>query len=160
MPSDLAPPNLSTRFFAASHETLIWARKTEKAKHKFNYKLMKNEDWPKDPIKRDGKQMRSVWGISAPPPSEKKFGKHATQKPTDLLKRVVLSSTDEGDLILDPFTGSSTTGLVTYAYDREFIGIDNSREYLDRSILRFNDLKKTIEKKKAIERSRRIEDYS
>jgi len=154
-----APPNLSTRFFAASHETLIWARKTEKAKHKFNYKLMKNEDWPKDPIKRDGKQMRSVWGISAPPISEKKYGKHPTQKPMELLKRVVLSSTDKGDLILDPFTGSSTTGLVGYAYDRKFVGIDNNQGYLDLSIKRFNDLKVDLKKKKAIERSKRIEDY-
>jgi site-specific DNA-methyltransferase (adenine-specific) len=154
-----APPNLSTRFFAASHETLIWARKNEKAKHKFNYKLMKNEDWPKDPIKRVGKQMRSVWGISAPLSSEKKYGKHPTQKPMELLKRVVLSSTDKGDLILDPFAGSSTTGLVAYAYDRKFIGIDNNQGYLDLSIRRFNDLKIDLKRKKAIERSKRIEDY-
>ena len=154
-----APPNLSTRYFAASHETLLWARKSEKAKHKFNYQLMKNGNWPKDPIKRHGKQMRSVWGISAPAPSEKKFRKHPTQKPIELLKRVVLSSTDNGDLILDPFTGSSTTGLVAYTYDREFIGIDNNQDYLDLSIKRFNELKKNLEKKRAIEKSRRIEDY-
>jgi len=154
-----APPNLSTRFFAASHETLIWARKSEKAKHKFNYQVMKNGTWPKDIIKRHGKQMRSVWGISAPAPSEKKYGKHPTQKPMELLKRVVLSSTDKGDLILDPFTGSSTTGLVSYSYGREFIGIDSNQEYLDLSIKRFSDLKVDLKKKRAIERSRRIEDY-
>jgi len=154
-----APPNLSTRFFAASHETLIWARKSEKAKHKFNYQFMKNSAWPKDTIKRHGKQMRSVWGISAPAPSEKKYGKHPTQKPMELLRRVVLSSTDKGDLILDPFTGSSTTGLVSYSYGREFIGIDSNQEYLDLSIKRFSDLKVDLKKKRAIERSRRIEDY-
>ena len=58
-----------------------------------------------------------------------------------------MASTNEGDLILDPFTGSSTTGLAAYSYGRKFIGIDKEKEYLDLSIQRFEDLKKDIEKK-------------
>lgn len=135
-----AAPNLSTRFFTASHETLIWARKGEKTKHTFNYKLMRNGKWPEDAFKKPDKQMRSVWSINTPKPAEKKYGKHPTQKPFDLLKRVVLASTNKGDLILDPFTGSSTTGLAAYAYDRKFIGIDTEKKYLDLSIKRFENL--------------------
>lgn len=143
-----ASPNLSGRYFTASHETLLWARKSAKAKHKFNYKLMKNGDWPRDSLKKPEKQMRSVWSIPTPKPIEKKFGKHPTQKPIDLLKRVILSSSDEGDLILDPFTGSSTTGLAAYLYNRRFIGIDSEQEYLDLSIKRFEELQNNLKKKK------------
>lgn len=144
-----ASPNLSCRFFTASHETLIWARKDKKAKHIFNYALMKNGDWNGDFLKKPATQMRSVWAIGTPKPIEKIFGKHPTQKPGDLLKRIVLASTNKGDMILDPFTGSSTTGLMTYLLGRRFIGIDLEREYLDLSIKRFQMLKKNIEKKYA-----------
>jgi len=98
-------------------------------------------------LKKPGKQMRSVWAIGTPKAFEKKFGKHPTQKPIDLLKRVVLASTKEKDLILDPFTGSSTTGLVAYLYGRRFVGIDTEKKYLDLSIKRFEYLKKNIERK-------------
>lgn len=155
-----APPNLSTRFFTASHETLIWARKSEKGKHKFNYKDMKDGDWREDQLKKPRMQMRSVWGISAPKPSEKKFGKHPTQKPLELLRRVILASTDEGDLVLDPFTGSSTTGLVAYAYGRRFIGIDSNKEYLDLSVKRFEDMKKDPRKVGTSKKGESIEAYS
>jgi len=143
-----ASPNLSCRYFTASHETLIWARKDPKGKHTFNYERMKNGNWHKEDIlKKPGKQMRSVWAIGTPKAFEKKFGKHPTQKPIDLLKRVVLASTKEKDLILDPFTGSSTTGLVAYLYGRRFVGIDTEKKYLDLSIKRFEYLKKNIERK-------------
>lgn len=139
-------PNLSGRYFTASHETLIWARKEEKAKHKFNYKLMKEGHWPEDSFKKPGKQMRSVWSIddpvwsiNTPKPDEKKFGKHPTQKPIELLRRIVQASTDENDWILDPFTGSSTTGIAAAEFGRKFIGIDMEQEYLDLSIKRYND---------------------
>jgi site-specific DNA-methyltransferase (adenine-specific) len=137
-----ASPNLSCRFFTASHETLIWARKEKKAKHKFNYDLMKNGEWTEDFIKKPNKQMRSVWSINTPRPGEKKFGKHPTQKPVDLLVRIILASTDRGDLVLDPFTGSSTTGLAAFLNDRKFIGIDSEKKYLDLSVKRLKDLKK------------------
>ena len=145
-----ASPNLSCRFFTASHETLIWARKDLinektkkqiKSKHKFNYDLMKNGKWPEDFIKKPNLQMRSVWSMGTPKPSEKKFGKHPTQKPIDLLVRIVLASTDKNDIILDPFAGSSTTGLASFLNDRKFIGIDLEKKYLDLSIRRFKDLK-------------------
>jgi len=142
-----ASPNLSCRFFTASHETLIWARKEKGGKHTFNYRSMKDGNWPEDQLKKFGLQMRSVWSINTPKPIEKRFGKHPTQKPIDLLKRIVLASTRKGDLILDPFAGSSTTGLAAYLYGRSFIGIDTEKEYLDLSIKRFEELAKNMANK-------------
>jgi len=142
-----ASPNLSCRFFTASHETLIWARKDRKSKHTFNYEVMKDNRWPEDQLKKEGMQMRSVWSIDTPKPVEKKFGKHPTQKPYNLLKRIVLASTNKGDLILDPFTGSSTTGIAAYIAGRSFIGIDNEKQYLELSIKRFNELEKNLKNK-------------
>ncbi len=136
-----ASPNLSCRFFTASHETLLWARKDKKASHVFNYDLMKNGDWPEDQIKKQNLQMRSVWSINTPKKEEKFFGKHPTQKPLDLLNRIVLASTNKNDVILDPFTGSSTTGIAAVKNGRKFIGIDLDKKYLDLSIKRFNQLK-------------------
>ncbi len=134
-----AAPNLSGRFFTASHETLIWARKDKEAKHTFNYKITKEGYFPEDFLKSPGKQMRSVWSIGQLKQDEKKFGKHPTQKPFDLLRRIILSTTNEGDLILDPFTGSSTTGLAAISLNRRFIGIDKNKKYLDLSIKRLQD---------------------
>jgi len=143
-----ASPNLSCRYFTASHETLIWARKSKEGKHYFNYEYMKEGDWEDDFLKKSNKQMRSVWAIGSPKKIEKKFGKHPTQKPMELLKRVVLASTKKGDLVLDPFTGSSTTGLAAHLYERRFIGIDTENDYLDLSIKRFEELEKNIKSKK------------
>jgi len=142
-----AAPNLSCRYFTASHETLLWARKDKNAKHIFNYEKIKNGNWPEDFLKKPDKQMRSVWAIGTPKPIEKKFGKHPTQKPVDLLKRVVLASTNKGDLVLDPFTGSSTTGIASYLYGRKFIGIDTEKKYLDLSIKRFEELAHNLKNK-------------
>lgn len=140
-----ASPNLSCRFFTASHETIIWARKDKKAKHIFNYDLMKNGTWPEDALKKPGLQMRSVWSMGTPKPAEKKFGKHPTQKPIDLLKRIILASTNEGDIILDPFTGSSTTGIVANAFKRKFIGIDLEEKYLKLSIKRREEMERLMD---------------
>lgn len=142
-----ASPNLSGRYFTASHETLIWARKDPKGKHTFNYQLMKNGNWREDFLKKPEKQMRSVWVIGTPQREEKVFGKHPTQKPIELLKRVVLASTKEGDIILDPFTGSSTTGVVAILNDRKFIGIDTEKKYLDLSIKRLEAAMKELSSK-------------
>jgi site-specific DNA-methyltransferase (adenine-specific) len=138
-----AAPNLSCRFFTASHETLIWARKDPKGKHKFNYDAMKNGDWNGDFLKKPNMQMRSVWAIGTPKPEEKKFGKHPTQKPHELLRRIVLASTNKGDIVLDPFAGSSTTGIAAHLSGRKFIGIDTEKKFLDLSIKRFEDTIKT-----------------
>lgn len=133
-----ASPNLSGRYFTASHETLLWARKDPKAKHTFNYQDMKNGLWHEsDFIKKDGKQMRSVWAIGTPKPDEKIFGKHPTQKPMALLERIVLAATNKEDIILDPFAGSSTTGIAAVRNGRKFIGIDLEKEYIDLSIKRY-----------------------
>lgn len=143
-----AAPNLSCRFFTASHETLIWARKSKNAKHVFNYEDMKNKSWPEDFFKNEGKQMRSVWHIpetedvwpiGTPKPDEKTFGKHPTQKPVGLLNRIVLASTNRDAVVLDPFTGSSTTGIAAVNGGRKFIGMDIERKFLDLSIQRFKE---------------------
>ncbi len=137
-----ASPNLSCRFFTASHETIIWARKDKKAKHIFNYDLMKDGNWPEDKLKKPNLQMRSVWSLGTPKPEEKKYGKHPTQKPLDLLNRIVLASTNKGDVIFDPFAGSSTTGIAAAINDRKFVGIDLEKNYLELSKKRFYDVKK------------------
>lgn len=135
-----AAPNLSGRYFTACHETLLWAKPSKDAKHTFNYGLMRNGHWPEDKMKVPNKQMRSVWSLGTPQRHEKVHGKHPTQKPLKLLERVVLSSTNPGDIVLDPFTGSSTTGLAAHKHGRRFIGIDIEKEYLDLSIKRFKDM--------------------
>ena len=135
-----ASPNMSCRYFTASHETLLWAKLDKNTKHTFNYELMKNGNWSEDFIKKPEKQMRSVWAIGTPKPYEKEFGKHPTQKPLELLRRIILASTNKGDLILDPFTGSSTTGIMALELGRKFIGIDLEKEYLDLSIKRFEQV--------------------
>lgn len=134
-----APPNLSIRYFTASHETLIWAKKSRDTRHTFNYPLLKNSDWPGDPFKKPGRQMRTVWSIPSPKGAEKKLGKHPTQKPYALLSRIIIGCTSEGALVLDPFTGSSTTGLAACAAGRTFIGIDKEQQYLDLSIARHKE---------------------
>jgi len=127
-----ASPNLSCRFFTASHETLLWARKDKKAKHTFNYSEMKNGHFPGDKLKKENTQMRSVWAISTPKNEEKEHGKHPTQKPVELLKRVLLASTNENDIILDPFCGSGTTGVACRLLNnRSFIGIEIEQKYCD-----------------------------
>jgi len=92
---------------------------------------MKNGDWHQgDTLKKDAKQMLSVWSIPLTKKSEKRHGKHPTQKPESLLERIVLSSTNLGDIILDPFCGSGTTGVVAVRHGRKFIGIDLDKNYL------------------------------
>lgn len=118
------PPNLACRCFTHSTETILWAQKDDKkAKHYFNYELMKEFN--------GGKQMKDVWTGSLTKPSEKTEGKHPTQKPEYLLERIILASTREGDLILDPFMGSGTTGVVAKRLGRRFIGIENDKEYYE-----------------------------
>ena len=78
-----------------------------------------------------GKQMKDVWIGALTKPSEKKEGKHPTQKPGYLLERIVLASTEEGQVVLDPFCGSGTTGVEAVRHGRKFIGIDISEEYLE-----------------------------
>jgi site-specific DNA-methyltransferase (adenine-specific) len=134
-----AAPNLACTTFAHSHETLLWARKDKKAKHTFNYNLMKNGIFPEDKIKAHGKQMRSVWSIPTPVQEEKEFGKHPTQKPLALLKRVILASTNDNHIVLDPFNGSGTTGIACKLIGgRKYIGIEINQEFIKQTIKRYN----------------------
>jgi site-specific DNA-methyltransferase (adenine-specific) len=117
------PPNLTCRYFTHSTEFIIWASKNKNSKHCFNYELMKNIN--------GGKQMKDVWLLPAIAPWEKSCGKHPTQKPLRLLSRIILSSTKENDWILDPFSGSSTTGIAANLLNRKFLGIEKEKEFLE-----------------------------
>jgi len=114
------PPNLSCRYFTHATETLIWAAKSKRSRHKFNYALMRRH--------AGNKQMKSVWEIRPPEPWEKRFGKHPAQKPVALLERILLASSNEGDLILDPFLGSGTTLLTAFRLRRHALGCELSLE--------------------------------
>ncbi len=123
------PPNLACRCFTHSTETILWAQKDEKkAKHFFNYQLMKEQN--------GGKQMKDVWTGTLTPQKEKTEGKHPTQKPLYILERIIEASTVEGNLILDPFCGSSSTGVAAKRLKRAYIGIDNKQEYINLSVRR------------------------
>lgn len=117
------PPNLACRCFTHSTETILWAQKDDrKSRHFFNYQAMKDLN--------GGRQMKDVWTGSLTKPSEKTEGKHPTQKPEYLLERIMIASTESGQIVLDPFCGSGTTGVVANKMGRKFIGIDNCEEYL------------------------------
>jgi len=133
------PPNLSCRYFTHSTETVIWAAKNQRSKHCFNYATMR--------AMNSGKQMKSVWRLNAPNGAEKSFGKHPTQKPVALLERVILASTQEGDLILDPFSGSSTTGVAALKLNRRFVGCELEPDFLALSVKR---LEKAIAEKDSL----------
>lgn len=125
------PPNLSCRYFTHSTETLLWASKNSKSKHYFNYDLMKSEN--------RGKQMKSVWTMTAPSKNEKKIGRHPTQKPLKLLNRIIMASTKKGDTILDPFSGSGTTGVSALLHDRNYIGLELNEDYHEIALQRIRD---------------------
>lgn len=119
------PPNISCRYFTYSTEFVIWARKSAKVPHTYNYDLMRHLN--------EGKQMTDVWHLPAIARWEKSQGKHPTQKPLSLLTRIILASTHEGAWVLDPFTGSSTTGIACSLLGRRFLGIDREEAFLDLS---------------------------
>ena len=135
-------PNLACRCFTHSTETILWARKklTEKKKgnHYFNYALMKEIN--------NGKQMKDVWNLPLPSKKEKTEGKHPTQKPISVLERIILASTKEGDIILDPFNGSGTTGIAAYRLHRNYVGIEKEIEYIELTKKRLNNEKVIISK--------------
>ncbi len=135
-----AQPNITTRMFTESTEHLIWAVKGHsKKKWVFNYEKMKELN--------DGKQMRNMWSIPVTPRSEKWAGNHPTQKPFELLKRIILSSTVEGDTVLDPFLGSGTTSVVAEFYNRNSIGIEINNDYANLIKTRINSTRKGIKDK-------------
>lgn len=116
------PPNFSCRYFTHSTEWIIWARKYPKIPHYFNYELMKKLN--------SNKQMKDVWRLPAVQSWEKEQGKHPTQKPLGLLSRIILASSQKHDVILDPFSGSGTTGIASALFDRQYIGIEQDDNFL------------------------------
>lgn len=131
------PPNFSCRYLTHSTEQIIWARKSAKHKHIFNYEILKylNGD----------KQMRDVWIFPAIAPWEKINGKHPTQKPLALLTRLILMASNEDSIICDPFSGSSTTGIAANLLNRKFIGIEKESEFIDISIKRKMELESSFQ---------------
>lgn len=127
-----AKPTLSRNYFNFTTEYLVWARKSEKVPHFFNCDLMEQLN--------GGARMGDVWRIPFVASWEMKQGKHPTQKPLRLLYRIILSSTREGETILDPFAGSCTTGIAANLLGRKFIGIDQSKEFLDYAIKRKHEI--------------------
>ncbi|MCX5785284.1 MAG: site-specific DNA-methyltransferase [Elusimicrobia bacterium] len=123
------PPNLSCRYFTHSAETVIWAAKNTDSRHLFHYQKMREM--------AGGKQMKSVWNQIYPPYApEKEFGKHPTQKPLELLERILLANSNSGDLILDPFMGSGTTGVAAIQMGRRFVGVELEPQYIDLAVKR------------------------
>ena len=119
------PPNLGCRTFTHSTEVVLWASKSAKGsrhRYTFNYDEMKQEN--------GGRQMKTVWRMKAPSASEKRFGKHPTQKPLALIDRCLRASTHEGDVVLDPFAGSGSTGVAAAKLRRRFIGIEIDPEFI------------------------------
>ena len=119
------PPNISCRYFTYSTEFIIWARKWPKRPHRYNYELMKHLN--------GGKQMTDVWHLPAIAPWEKSCGKHPTQKPLALMARIILASTILGAWVLDPFAGSSTTGIAANLVHRRFLGIEREWDFVEMS---------------------------
>lgn len=125
-------PNLGCRMFTHSTETILWVKQNKNSKHIFNYKLMKELN--------GGKQMKDVWTTSTTKKSEKFFGKHPTQKPLKIMERLILASTNEDSIILDPFVGSGTTCVAAKQLNRKSIGIDIERDFIDIAINRIEDV--------------------
>ena len=115
-------PTWGNLHFNFSSEYIIWAKKTPVANHYFNYELMKQLN--------GGKLMPDVWKLPTVGLWEKTCGKHPTQKPLRLLYRIILASTKVGEIILDPFAGSSTTGIAANLLGRKFIGIEQDEDFL------------------------------
>ncbi len=129
------PPNFSCRYFTYSTEQIIWARKKKKVPHHYNYDLMKQLN--------EGKQMRDVWKLPAIAKWEKSCGKHPTQKPLAVLTRIILASSKYKAWILDPFAGSSTTGIAANLCNTNFVGIDQEADFLAISKCRKTEIEDT-----------------
>lgn len=126
------PPNISCRYFTYSTEFIIWARKCPKVAHFFNYELMK---------KLNGdKQMTDVWHLPSIAVWEKSCGKHPTQKPLALLARIIQAGTQPGAWILDPFSGSATTGIAASLLGRRYLGLELEDDFLAMSRARREEL--------------------
>jgi site-specific DNA-methyltransferase (adenine-specific) len=117
------PPNALHTAFTHAHETLLWARKGGGSRYTFNYDLINSRD--------PEAQLSSVWRIPSVPRTEKLHGYHPTQKPLRLVRRAIVASTKEGDLVFDPFCGSGTSGVASKELDRFFVGAEKEEEYAE-----------------------------
>ena len=147
-------PNFKGRRFTNAHETLIWAAKTEETKYTFNYEAMK--------ALNDELQMRSDWTLPICAGGERIRGAdgqkaHSTQKPEALLHRVIVSSTKPGDVILDPFFGSGTTGAVAKRLGRRFVGIEREKTYADVARARIAEIEPAASEALEVTKSKRAE---
>jgi site-specific DNA-methyltransferase (adenine-specific) len=115
------PPNALHTAFTHAHETLVWASKGGGARHTFNYDVVNSRN--------PASQVGSVWRMPPPPRREKLHGRHPTQKPLRLVRRALVACTGEGDLVLDPFSGSGTTGVAAKELNRSFVGAETEPEY-------------------------------
>ena len=131
-------PNITQRMLCESTEYVIWAVNNNQKDAKnwtFNYDLLKKMN--------NGKQMRNVWDIPLTPPSEKKVGKHPSQKPMEVIERLVCGFTNEGDIVLDPFAGSGTISIVCRKHNRLSLGIESNKAYFNLAKKRLEELDKT-----------------
>ena len=138
------PPNISCRYFTYSTEFIIWARKSQKKPHYFNYDLMKELN--------GNKQMTDVWQLPAIGKWEKSCGKHPTQKPLGVLARLILASTKPGSWILDPFSGSATTGIAASLLGRKYLGLEVEDEFLSMSKARREEIENIQVRSEYLER--------
>ena len=130
-----AQPNITCRMFTESTEFIIWATNNESKKAKnwtFNYQEMK--------AMNDNKQMRNMWEIPLTKPSERKYGKHPSQKPLAVVERLILAGTNKEDLILDPFGGAGTTGVGAQKHNRNWVIIEKEELYNEIARQRLEEL--------------------
>ena len=130
------PPNISCRYFTYSTEFIIWARKSPKAAHYYNYDLMKQLN--------GDKQMTDVWQLPAIGRWEKSCGKHPTQKLLGVLARIIQASTQPGAWILDPFSGSATTGIAANLLGRRYLGLEMEDDFLSISKARREEIESDV----------------
>ena len=146
-------PNFKGTRFTNAHETLIWASKNKNSKFTFNYLGMKSLN--------GDKQMRSDWEVPVCAGKERLRldGKkvHSTQKPENLLSRVIISSTNINDVVLDPFLGSGTTAVISKKYSRRWIGIEKDKNYIDEALKRISSTKRESLENLEIIKSRKEE---
>jgi site-specific DNA-methyltransferase (adenine-specific) len=140
-------PNLSGRRFTASHESILWAHVGgRKRGYYFNYKAMKNSNFPEDSLKKTGKQMRTVWDIpNNKNDAERRFGTHPTQKPIRLCQRMITATSRPGDLVLVPFAGTGSECVAAKLLGRDFIGFEIEPKYYEIAGARLLDAQSEVE---------------
>jgi len=134
-------PNITNRMFCESTEQIIWAANETRKRARnwtFNYSEMKE-------LTENGKQMRNMWDIPMTPRSEKEEGKHPSQKPLEVMNRLILGCTNAGDRILDPFAGSGSTLVSAKTHGRSFLGIEKDEDFVELSRRRLKNAKRLVQ---------------